>query len=131
MFGTVRADSLEEAPDAAVEAAEFDDGNWTFFNDPGKVAHMSNGKVVGPTMNPDYSPLKRFEWDGETVTVNVPFVKWGDGPGQELIVDRGGCDPLIRSNRPSPLFNGFGPTNGADCTMEEPLDRYKGGQAVA
>lgn len=65
------------------------------------------------------------------MTVNVPFVKWGDDPGQELLIDQGGCDPLIRSNQPSPFFVGDGPTNGADCTGEAPLDRYKGGQAVA
>ena len=37
MFGAIRADALEEAPDAAVETAIFDNGNWTFFNDPGTV----------------------------------------------------------------------------------------------
>ena len=130
MFGTIRADSLEEAPDAAVEAAIFDRGEWTFFNDPGLVARFEGGEAKGPVANPDYSPLKRIIWDGEVVTVNAPFVKWGDGPGQQLLVDRGGCDPLIRSNPPSSFFVGDGPTNGADCSNEEPLDRYKGGQAV-
>jgi len=72
----------------------------------------------------------RFEWNGKIVTANVPFIKWGDGPGQQLIVDHGGCDPLIRSNPPSPFFVGDGPTNGADCSNEAPLDRYKGGQAI-
>ena len=134
MFGTVRADALEEAPDAAVETANFDDetGAWTFFNDPGLVARFDGGgNVLPPVANTNYSPLKRFEWNGKTVTANVPFVKWGDGPGQQLIVDEGGCDPLIRSNPPSPFFVGDGPTNGADCSTEAPLDRYKGGQAVA
>lgn len=131
MFGAVRADSLQQAPDAAVETALFDDGEWTFFNDPGLVARFDGSEVEPPIANPEYSPLKRFEWNGKTVTVNVPFVKWGDLPGQQLLIDQGGCDPLIRSNPPSPFFVGDGPTNGADCSNEEPLDRYKGGQVVA
>ena len=134
MFGTVRADALEEAPDAAVEIAVFDDetGAWTFFNDPGLVVRFDGGgNALPPVANPNYSPLKRFEWNGKTITANVPFVKWGDGPGQQLVVDEGGCDPLIRSNPPSPFFVGDGPTNGADCSTEAALDRYKGGQAVA
>ncbi len=28
-----------------------------------------------PVANPDYSPLKRFEWGGEIVTINAPFFK--------------------------------------------------------
>ena len=133
MFGTVRADSLAEAPDAAVETAVFDNGIWTFYQDPGLVirADPVTGLALGPDDNPNYSPLKRIQWDGKTVTVNVPFVKWGEEPGQQLVIDEGGCDPLIRSNPPSPFFVGDGPTNGADCSDEAPLDRYKGGQAVA
>ncbi len=132
MFGAVRADSLAEAPDAAVETAVFDDGEWIFFNDPGLVGRYdASDNALPPVANPDYSPLKRIEWDGEIVTINAPFIKWGDAPGQELIVDEGGCDPLMRSNPPSPFFVGDGPTNGADCSTETPPDRYKGGQAVA
>ncbi len=133
MFGTIRADSLAEAPDAAVETAVFDDGSWTFFEDPGLVVRFdpNTGEALPPVANPNYSPLKRIEWEGELVTVNVPFVKWGDQPGQQLLIDQGGCDPLIRRNPPSPFFVGNGPTNGADCSNEAPLDRYKGGQVVA
>ena len=133
MFGAIRANSLEKAPDATVETAIFDNGSWTFFEDAGLVArfHPSTGEVLPPVTNPNYSPLKRIEWNGKTVTVNVPFVKWGDEPGQQLVIDRGGCDPLMRSNPPSAFFVGDGPTNGADCSVEGPLDRYKGGQAVA
>ncbi len=130
-FGAIRADSLEEAPDAAVESASFNNGSWTFFEDPGLVARLSStGEALPPVANPNYSPLKRIEWNGRTVTINVPFVKWGDGPGQQLLIDQGTCDPLIRSNPPSPFFVGDGPTNGADCSNEGPLDRYKGGQVV-
>ncbi len=130
-FGAIRADSLEEAPDAAVESASFNNGSWTFFEDPGLVARFSStGEALPPVANPNYSPLKRIEWNGRTVTINVPFVKWGDGPGQQLLIDQGKCDPLIRSNPPSPFFVGDGPTNGADCSTEGPLDRYKGGQVV-
>jgi len=133
-YGGIRSDALSEAPEAAVEYAIFDggdgDGVWTFFEDPGLVARFDDGNVLPPEANPNYSPLKRFEWNGETVTANVPFIKWGDGPGQQIIVDEGGCDPLIRSNPPSGLFVGDGPTNGADCSNEAPLDRYKGGQAI-
>lgn len=102
MFGAIRADSLEEAPEAAVEYAEFINGEWYFFEDPGLVARFdpNTGEALPPVANPNYSPLKRFEWNGEMVTANVPFVKWGDDPGQQLLIDRGGCDPLIRSNPP-------------------------------
>ena len=91
--------------------------------------HVRGDKVF-PVANSNYSPLKRIDWEGEIVTVNVPFVKWGDAPGQQLLIDFGGCDPLIRSNPPSPFFVGNGPTNGADCSLEAPLARYKGGQVV-
>ncbi len=79
MFGTIRADSLEEAPDAAVETAIFDDGNWTFFEDPGLVVRFdpNTGEALPPVANPNCLPLKRIEWEGELVTVNVPFGKWG------------------------------------------------------
>lgn len=129
MFGAIRADALEEAPDAAVEPAVFEDGAWTFFEDPGMVASESEG----PVANPDYSPLKRFTWEGRIVTVNVPFIKWGDGPRQRLLVDEGGIDPRIRSNPPSPFHVGGGPSDGASedrVSGEGPLDRYKGGQVV-
>ncbi len=132
MFGTIRADALAEAPDAAIETAIFDNGSWTFFEDPGLVARLDGSDGLPPVGNPNYSPLKRITWKGKVVTVNVPFIKWGDGPGQQLLIDdEVGCDPLIRSNPPSPFFVGNGPTNGADCSGEAPLDRYKGGQVVA
>ncbi len=139
MFGTLHADALEEAPDEAVEDAIFDGVSWIFFEDPGLVARFDvddedgdgdTSEVLPPVGNENYSPLKRVFFDGEEIIVNVPFVKWGDGNGQQLLVDEGGCDDLIRSNPPSPFFVGSGPTNGADCSDEEPLDRYKGGQVV-
>ena len=139
MFGTVRADSLEEAPDEAVEPAFFDGDDWYFMEDPGRVVRVDvddedgdgdTTEVLPPVGNVDYSPLKRIIWGSKEITVNVPFVKWGDGPGQQLLVDQGGCDPLIRSNPPSPFFVGNGPTNGGDCSVEDANDRYKGGQAL-
>jgi len=82
MFGAICADSLAQAADEAVEAAIFESGTWTFFEDPGRVARFdAGGNVLPPVTNPDYSPLKRIDWNGKTVTVNAPFVKWGDGPG--------------------------------------------------
>ena len=129
-FGTIRADSLDEAPAAAVESATFIDGVWTFQEDPGLVARFVSGNAVGPVANPDYSPLKRFMWDGELVTANLPIIKWGDGPGQKLITDHGGCNPLFRSNPPSPFFVGDGPRDGGECIGQTALDRYKGAQVL-
>ena len=129
-MGTIRADSLDEAPAAAVESATFIDGVWTFQEDPGLVARMVSGNAVGPVPNPDYSPLKRFMWDGELVTANLPIIKWGDGPGQQLITDEGGCNDLFRSNPPSPFFVGGGPRDGGTCVGQSALDRYKGGQVL-
>jgi len=132
-FGAVRADSLEEAPDAAVEYAEFTDGQWMFNEDPGLVARLDSDGIsaLAPVANPDYSPLKRFEWDGEVITANMPIVWWGEGAGEALIADHGGCDPLIRSNRPSPFYFGVGPNNArVSCEGEKALDRYKGGQVL-
>jgi hypothetical protein len=134
----VGARALDESLPAGVEDATFDEGavidgvgTWTFFNDPGTVSYLDGaGGVVRPLANPDYSPLKRIIWDGQEVIVNAPFIKWGDGPGQTLVIDTGGCDPRIRSNPPSPFFVGDGPTDGVDCSTEGPLDRYKGGQVV-
>ena len=130
-FGGIRADSLEEAPDEAVEWITFyDDGTWVFCNDAGTV--QDDGSVVEG--NPDYSPLKRFEWNGKIVTANLPLVWWGPGPGQAMRIDEGGCDPNIRSNPPSPFFVGDGPLNAkADppvCTGEAADQRYKGGQLL-
>ncbi len=129
-FGAIRADSLEEAADAAIEDAIFKDGEWTFFQGAGRVAHFNpvSGQVVGPIANPEYSPLKRIRWRGKTVIVNLPFVRWGDGPGQQILEDAGGCDPLIRRNPPSPMFVGDGPPG---CHPgENPISRYKGAQAL-
>ena len=134
LFGVIRADSLEEAPDDAVETAVFDNGDWTFYNDAGLVARLDGaGNALGPVANTDYSPLKRISWNGETVTVNVPFIKWGDDPGQQILVDESGIDPLIRKNAPSPFFVGNGPFDNAPAAQvaaESAADRYKGGQAV-
>ena len=130
-FGGIRADSLEEAPAAAVEFINFDGRNWVFCNDGGTVAHVkSDGTVQNVIANPNYSPLKRFEWEGKTVTANLPLVWWGPGPGQAMRVDQGGCDDAIRKNAPSPLFVGGGPFDGADCSLEDPIQRYKGGQLL-
>jgi len=136
-FGAIRADALEKAPDAALESAVFHDsgsgdGEWIFFNDPGKVARFGADGTVSPPMgNPNYSPLKKIRWRGRTVIVNAPFIKWGDAPGEQLLIDRGGCDPLIRSNPPSPFYLGGGPSNAHfSCENEKPLDRYSGGQVI-
>ena len=135
MFGTIRADSLSEAPDAAVETAIFDNGEWTFFEDPGLVCRRDEvtGAALPPVANPNYSPLKRIQWNGKTVTVNVPFIKWGDGAGQQLVIDPGGIDSIMRKNPPSPFFVGGGPSDGApeeQVMGEAARDRYKGGQLV-
>jgi hypothetical protein len=86
IFGAIRADNLAEVPDAAVDWAVFQDGEWIFNSDPGLVARFgNNGGVLPPVANVTYSPLKRIKWKGKVVTVNVNTVKWGDKPGQELI----------------------------------------------
>lgn len=128
-FGGVRADSLEEAPDDAVEFITFDGENFVFCNDAGLTV-TGAGNAGAPVANPNYSPLKRFEWEGETVTANLPLVWWGPNPGQSMVVDPGGCDPRIRSNAPSPFHLGNGPFDGADCSVEDPKQRYKGGQLL-
>lgn len=137
--GAAKSAVLADAADNATEIANFDEGavidgkgTWTFFNDPGNVTHYNaTGGVERGSGNLNYSPLKRIMWDGRLITVNAPFIKWGNASGQQLLIDQGGCDPLIRSNPPSPFFVGGGPKDGADCTNETALDRYKGGQVVA
>jgi hypothetical protein len=135
LFCSIRADSLAEAPGAAVETAIFENGEWTFFEDAGLVVRLNpvTGEALPPVANSNYSPLKRIQWQGKTVTVNVPFIKWGDGLGQQLVVDPGGIDPRMRRNPPSPFFVGDGPRDGASVAQvsgEVALDRYKGGQLV-
>ncbi len=129
-FGAIRAQMLKKVPDSATNQAYFEDGLWHFPEDAGRVARYSadGSQVLPPQGNLAYSPLKRFEWDGKLVTANMPMVVWGSGPGQSLLIDSGGCDPLIRSNPPSPFFVGNGP--GGNCAGEASLDRYKGGQAL-
>ncbi|MFQ5673024.1 MAG: hypothetical protein ACE5G9_08010 [Nitrospinales bacterium] len=86
--------------------------------------------VTGP-MASNFSPLKRLRWNGKDVTVNVSYVQWGDKPNQRLIVDKGGCDPLIRKNPPNPFsLYGGGPTMSGECYNETWADRYKGGQTL-
>ena len=130
-YGCIPAPSLEDTPEAALEDAEFDErtGEWTFHNDPGRVARPGgpNG-ILAPVANSNYSPLKRIQWGDETVIVNVPMVKWGDEPGQTMLIDRGGLDPLIRSHAPSPFTFGHGPPG---ATPEETaMERYKGAQLL-
>ena len=149
--GVIWARVLAEANPDALEDASFVDGVWTFEQDPGLVAHvwdgeeelpegaatwdadgdgeLSVGDVVLPIANPEYSPLKRIIWKGREIVVNTPMVKWGDEPGQQMHIDLGGCDPVIRINAPSPFFVGNGP---GGCTPEEqPIDRYEGGQVLS
>ncbi|CAH1780542.1 unnamed protein product [Owenia fusiformis] len=130
-YSTVFSPVLADAPDEACELdATYNSRTetFTFTRDAGFVARIVNGKSVGPVGNPDYSPLKRVVINGETITLNMPFVKWGDEDGQMLIVDNGGCDPLIRSILPSPKWKGDGPRG---CTPDEgALERYNGGQAL-
>jgi len=131
-FGAKRAQILREVPDSAVNEVYLDQGVWHFPEDPGFTARFGfAGVVLPPVSNPQYSPLKRFlDEDGDVVTANMPMVVWGTEPGQSLIIDTGGCDPLIRANPPSPFFIGGGPANGGDCQEENPQDRYKGGQVL-
>ena len=128
--GCLWARGLGEAHPDSIEDAVFDNGAWEFANDAGLVAHLDeNDQVVPPSANPDYSPLKRIVWNGREIIVNVPLVKWGDAPGQQMRIDRGGIDPVIRQNPPSPLYVGGGP--GGATPDEEPIERYEGGQVVA
>lgn len=72
------------------------DQGWVFAQDPGQVGHTdASGRVNPAVANPRYSPLKLLTWNNREVIVNAPFVKWGDGPGQVLIRDKG-QDPLTR-----------------------------------
>ena len=129
--GTIFAHSLAEAPDSVIEEASFDNGRWVFNELPGTTTHFDpdTGELVTPVANTEYSPLKRITWRDREIIVNVPFIVWGDGPGEALLVDRGGCDPLIRRNSPSPFFVGDGP---GGCTPDQPaMDRYEGGQVFS
>lgn len=128
--GCLFARVLAESNPAAVEDASFRNGVWEFDHDPGRVARFdADGTVLPPLPNPLYSPLKRILWRGREVIVNAPLIKWGDEPGQEYIVDRGGFDPLIRVNAPSPFFVGGGPAGAT--SNELPIERYEGGQVLA
>jgi hypothetical protein len=93
--------------------------------------------------------MKFFEY----CTLNMPMISYDEATqlnGKEYICDRGGIDPLIRSNAPSPSFVGNGPSgtygdpgvkeNGTEfylggdsnegITFEGPLQRYKGGKLL-
>ncbi len=131
-FGANRSAVLEDAPNSAVDEVYLEDGVWHFPEDAGLTTRFSSDgtSLLPPMANPNYSPLKRFIWDGDEVTANMPLVVWGTDPGQRLLIDEGGCDPLIRSNPPSPFFIGNGPAGG-NCAQETPIMRYKGGQALA
>ncbi len=127
-LGSINQDVTERATLLGVDA----DGapSIRFSNDPGTVAHLDDEGVLQPAAgNPDYSPIKRITWNDRQIFINAPFIRWGDEPGQQLVVDKGGCSPLIRSNPPSDLLEGDGPP-GCDSD-EAALDRYMGGQVLA
>lgn len=138
-FGITHATRLANVNEQGIEGGSTlsGDGKWVFPRDPGWVAHIdSSGQVRTGKENPDYSPLKSLLWKDRTVIVNAPFVTWGEGPGQGLIIDKGGCDPLIRRSPPSRLRVGGRPDAGGGpegCEREgqkNPLNRYRGGQAL-
>lgn len=133
-FGAIRADELDDAPDSSVNVVFLDEntGLWHFPEDAGYTSRFGGGDPMPPVANEAYSPIKRFLYQDEIVTANMPLVVWGTQAGQSLLIDQGGCDDLVRSNPPSPFFVGGGPgNNGVDCAFEYPLYRYKGGQALA
>jgi hypothetical protein len=134
-YGCIRADSLADVPEAVIEEASFDEATqeWVFLHGAGYVTRSSpDGHLTPPVANPDYSPLKRITWQGKQIIVNVPFVKWGEEPGQTMLVDRGGCDPLIRAHQPNPFLLLQGREGGPPGCVdgEDPLMRYKGAQAT-
>ncbi len=132
-FGTMVSSALREVARAAVEDATFDpDQGWTFENDPGLVTRRDgNGVLAAPVSNRQYSPIKHVHWNGREIFVDAPFVKWGDAAGQQMLVDKGGCDPLIRASSPGAELIGGGP---AGCERDPPgrgAARYRGGQLLA
>lgn len=112
-FGILHAPQLGGADVQGVEAGATlgENGRWTFPEDPGRVA-QGNGTSAPPSTitNERSSPLKEVEWKarGRKLIVNAPFVRWGEAPDQQLLVDQGGRGPRA----------------------EKPLDRYLGGQAL-
>lgn len=138
-FGIIHAARLANVDSAGVEdgTTVTELGQWTFPQHPGKVVHRNAADEPSPLEeNKDYSPLKRIRWKGRELIVNIPFVKWGDEPGQQLLIDQGGCDPLIRRSPPSRFrvgeeaAIGGGPAGCERTEDSEPLRRYRGGQVL-
>jgi hypothetical protein len=129
-------------PDAIeLDGTSFDpDANprWTFGRMPASVATFGPNFPDDPNdINPpgnsgDYSPFKKITWEGRDVIINAPFYKWGDDPGQQLIVDQGGCDPLIRSNVSSRFRFWGGPPGCSDDPADRnlPGELHQGGQSL-
>ena len=81
MFETIRADSLAQAPDAAVEVAIFDNGNWTFFEDPGLVARFDLKSAVGSLTARDLKlPVKIYDFQRNYRRVRN---RWFGGDGTD------------------------------------------------
>jgi hypothetical protein len=97
----------------------------TVFHLPGRVAGILSG---GPVGNPRHSPLKRVQWRGRVVTLNMHMVKWGEGESERLVIDGGSCDVRVLSMPPSERWLGGGPVGCRPTEM--PLDRYAGGQVL-
>jgi hypothetical protein len=147
MAGVVWARTLNELDRDAVqlEGNSFDpDSNepWRFGSLPATVATFGPNFPADPNdINPPgnsngggnaYSPFKLIMWEGREVIINAPFYKWGDGPGQQLIVDQGGCDPLIRSNVSSRFRFWGGPPGCSDDPADRnlPGELHQGGQSL-
>lgn len=135
-FGVMYSGRLAEVNNSGVEDGTTlsRGGNWVFKQHPGLLPHRDeNGQIRPGKSNSDYSSLKRIRWKNRDIIINAPFVKWGDQPGQQLIIDHGGCNPLIRRAPPnrfrlgSEAHIGGGPVG---CEQEQALDRYLGGQAL-
>eukprot|EP01126_Amoeba_proteus_P009620 TRINITY_DN13665_c0_g4_i3.p1 TRINITY_DN13665_c0_g4~~TRINITY_DN13665_c0_g4_i3.p1 ORF type:complete len:751 (+),score=155.12 TRINITY_DN13665_c0_g4_i3:37-2289(+) len=143
--------ALDNLPDSACDYFVYFPSDWDPNSvDPGAFHPLDNKMVFtfdgglvgnnggqGPISNENYTPIKRFVFMNQLITVNTPLVTWGDDPGQTLVMgydpstrDMAPCSKDIRSNLPSDVWQPFGPPG---CLPDHPLDplaSYGGGQLL-
>ncbi len=113
-FGILHAPRLGGVDVQGIEktgATLGEDGRWTFPEDPRRVPQGKGTSAPPSTIsNEGYSPLKEIQWKAKDrkLIVNAPFVRWGEAPDQQLLVDQG----------------------SQGQRAEKPLDRYLWGQAL-
>jgi len=99
--------------------------SFTFSDIPGAVG------VKGAEPNPLYTPFKLFSFESRYVVCNMPFVAWGTGEGQQLVIQTSTCNDQIRLDLGlSDANTSMGGPPGCE-DQDLPLQLFAGAQVIS